>query len=160
MRTITTKVYQLAELSEEMQEKAISNLYDINVSYDWWQVEYEDAATIGLKITSFDLDRNRHAEGKFTTSADNVAENIFREHGKDCETYKTAQSFMHDKYKSIEYFGEREELEADFLKSLLEDYSMILQKQSEYLQSDEAIKDIIEANEYEFTVDGKLINTL
>ena len=33
----------------------------------------------------------------------------------------------------------------------------MLQKKFEYLQSEEAIKETIEANEYEFTANGKLI---
>ena len=171
MRTIETNVYQFSELSEEMQEKAISNLYDINVSFDWWQSTYEDASNIGLKITSFDLDRRRHAEGELNLSANEVAANIFKNHGEDCETYKTAKSFMeeweplfaeymdetNEKYESGEVERELQGLEEDFLKSILEDYSMMLQKESEYLQSEEAIKETIEANEYEFTADGKLI---
>jgi len=47
-----------------------------------------------------------------------------------------------------------QEMEDDFLNSLIEDYSIILQNESEYLQSDEAIKETILANDYEFTKDG------
>ncbi len=52
-----------------------------------------------------------------------------------------------------------EELENDedeFLKELLEDYRIILQKEYEYQTSEEAIIGTIEANEYEFTQDGKM----
>ena len=171
MRTIETNVYTFDELSEDMQEKVIENLYDINVSYDWWQSIYEDAANIGLKITSFDLDRRRHADGELNFAANEVAANIFLEHGGDCDTYKTAQAFMKEweplfaeymdetgeKYESAVIEGELQDLESEFLQSLLEDYSIMLQKEFEYLQSEEAIKETIEANEYEFTVDGKLI---
>ncbi len=41
-----------------------------------------------------------------------------------------------------------------FLNSLIEDYSIILQKESEYLMSNEAIIETIEANEYEFKANG------
>ena len=58
MKTLTINLYQFSELSDEAKEKAISNLSDINVDFDWWTNTYEDAARIGLKITSFDLDRN------------------------------------------------------------------------------------------------------
>ena len=47
-------------------------------------------------------------------------------------------------------------IEDEFLKSLLEDYSIILQKEYEYQTSEEAIIESIKANDYEFTEDGKL----
>ena len=52
--------------------------------------------------------------------------------------------------------GEIEESEQEFLSDLLEDYSIILQRESEYLQSRESIIETIEANEYDFTEDGKI----
>ncbi len=162
MRTIRTKVYKFNELTEEGQQKAIENLSDINVDYSWWESTYEDAANIGLKITSFDLDRNRHAKGEFITSAAETAELIQSNHGKDCETYKTATTFLNDlneltgKHENIEDVNENdiEELEDEFLKSLLEDYSIMLQKECDYLQSKEAIIETIEANDYEFYANG------
>ena len=153
MRTIRTKIYKFSELSKEAQQKAIENLSGINVDYDWWQSIYEDAENVGLKITSFDLDRNRHAKGKFTGYAIDTAKDILEEHGKDCETYKTAEKFMSDYDNTLD--EDIEELEEDFLKSLLEDYSIMLQKECEYLQTEEAIKETIEANDYEFTREGK-----
>ena len=171
MRTIETNVYTFDELSEDVQERVIKNLSDINVDQDWYDSTYEDAANIGLNITSFDLGRRRNAKGDFNLSANEVAANIFRDHGADCETHKTAEAFMEDwaplfaeymdetseKYESGTAENELLDLESDFLQSLLENYSIMLQNESEYLQSEEAIKEAIEANEYEFTVDGKLI---
>ena len=49
-------------------------------------------------------------------------------------------------------------LEAEFLKSILEDYSIILQKEYEYLTSREAVEETIEANDYHFTENGNLFN--
>jgi len=141
-------LYSFNELIEDAKQKAINNLSDINVDYNWWKSIYEDAKTIGLKITSFDLDRNRHCKGEFTLSAREVAEKIISEHGESCNTYKTAYKFIEDadgieeelpikmddeEGEEIDYdFNEDErdmqlhELECKFLKSLLEDYSMIL----------------------------------
>ena len=169
MRTVRTKVYKFSELSEQAKQKAIEQLSDINVDYDWWQSTYEDAANIGLKITSFDLDRNRHAKGEFTLAANEVAQNIFNNHGECCDTYKTAQTFMEtwqpvfneymdersDKYESSEAEQLLQNFEEDFLNDLLEDYSIMLQNECEYNQSEAAIIETIEANEYEFTKDGK-----
>jgi hypothetical protein len=166
MRIKETKVYKFDELTDKAKEKALEELYDINVDYDWWTFTYEDASNIGLKLTSFDLDRNRHANGEFILSPAEVAANIIRDHGEQCETYKTAQAFL-DEINSLEMpdddtdeFSEWEnkmlELEDEFLQSLLEDYSIILQNEYEYQTSEEAIIETIKANEYEFTEDGKL----
>jgi len=166
MRIKETKVYKFDELSDKGKEKALENMYDLNVDYEWWDSIYDDAANAGLKLTAFDLDRNRHAEGNLTLSAAEVAANIIRDHGEHCETYKTAQSFL-DEINSIDMpdddsdeFSEWENkmiiIEDEFLKSLLEDYSIILQKEYEYQTSEEAIIESIKANDYEFTEDGKL----
>lgn len=168
MRTIITKVYQFSELSEQAKQKAVKTMQDINVDYDWWQSTYEDAENIGLKITSFDLDRNRHAKGEFTLSANEVAQNIFNNHGEDCDTYKTAQTFMEtwqpvfsaymdknlDSYESPESEQLLQNFEEDFLNDILEDYSIMLQNECEYQQSEAAIIETIEDNEYEFKADG------
>lgn len=63
MRTETINIYQFNELSNEAKQNAIKQNYDINVSHDWWTNTYEDAERIGLQITSFDLERNKHAKG-------------------------------------------------------------------------------------------------
>jgi len=163
MKTKIINIYSFNELSEEAKQKAIEKLSDINVSFDWWKSTYEDAEIIGLKITGFDLDRNRHATGHLILSFAETVANILKEHGPKCETYKTAEKYMKQwepvfsKYMETEEGeGELMEIEEDFLKELLEDYSIILQNEYEYLQSDEAIIGTIEANEYEFTEDGKL----
>lgn len=166
MRTIETTLYNFSELSEEAKKKAIEKLSDINVSYDWWEFIYEDAENIGLKITSFDLDRNRHAKGEFITSAPECAESILNEHGDTCETYSTAQTLLNrlseveakweGRERTNEEDNELDELEDEFLKSLLEDYSIMLEKECEYLQSEKAIIETIEANDYEFDEDGNL----
>lgn len=65
MRTIKTKVYQFSELSEQAKKKAIEWGYDINVCHEWWEVIYEDAAEIGLKLTGFDIGRGQDCEGEF-----------------------------------------------------------------------------------------------
>lgn len=98
------------------------------------------------------------------------------EHGPDCETYKTAQSFIgewaeavknHSDGVNVEQVIEEKEsdfdeiadnLEDEFLKSILEDYSIMLQKEYEYLASEKQIIETIKSNEYTFTEAGKLEN--
>jgi hypothetical protein len=172
MRTqiIEKVLYKFEELPENIKQKAIENLYDINTNFDWWQFVFEDAENIGLKITEFDVDRGNFCKGVFTLSANEVAQNILNEHGEHCETYKTSKSFMDEwqlvyndyldekspKYESQESEDKLMELEDDFLKSLLEDYRIMLSNEYEYQTSEEAIIETINANEYEFDENGKL----
>jgi hypothetical protein len=157
-------------LNGEAKKVAIEKLLDINVDYQWWECTYEDAKNIGLKITGFGLDRNRHATGSFLLNASEVAANVLSQHGNECETYKTAENFMNEwqpifndymnedgeNYESNDLEDKLNDLESEFLDSLLEDYSIILQNECEYLQSEEAIIETIEAHDYFFTEDGKL----
>lgn len=164
--TVEKTIYKFKELSERAQENALSNLSETACDYEWWDCTFDDAATIGLKITSFDLDRNRHAEGKFINGPHNCAEAILKEHGENCETYKTAKDYLAKRegikkheaqfYDDDARDADLEELAEDFRKSLLEDYSIMLQKEYEYLTSREALLETIECNGYEFTEDGRL----
>jgi hypothetical protein len=166
VKVIEKNVYTFAELNDEQKKVVLNNLYDINVDHEWWDFTYDDAANIGLKITSFDISRRNSITGEFTLSADEVAANIIRDHGENCETYNTAQAFLDSKNDitmpddDSDDFPEWEdkmiEMDDDFLKSLLEDYLIMLRKEYEYLTSEEAIIEAIEANEYEFDERGKI----
>jgi hypothetical protein len=142
------KVFEFKELSEQAQEKALEKLQAWNVDGEWWENTYGDAEMIGLKITSFDIDRDSYVKGEFTESEVDVAQSILDSHGEMCETYKTAKKFLDG----------IEALKEEFRKSLLEDYRIILQKEYEYLTSREAVEEMCEANEYRFTEDGKIFN--
>ena len=170
MRNITTTVYNFHELSDEAKEKAIQNMYDINIDTEWWLFTYDDAENIGLKITEFDLSGRCYVKGNFTESAYDVAQNIIREHGAHCETVKSAMEYLKEletitAQNLIDNVGEEypedfldtEDIDGEFLRSLLEDYRIIMQKDYDYLTSEEAIMSAIDANIYEFTVDGKLV---
>ncbi len=52
---VTTEVYLFDELSDSAKETAIQAHADCNVFDQWFESEYDDAETIGLKITAFDL---------------------------------------------------------------------------------------------------------
>ena len=165
MKTVEINLYKFSELSEEAKEKVLQSFSNINTDSDWWDGVYDDAANIGLTLTEFDLDK-MYVKGhiNYSNSAAETAETILSEHGKDCETYKTAKSFLSDldaltgQYPNIEDCPEDviESLEDDFIQSLLEDYRIILHHEYEYLTSKEAIIETIEANDYDFTEDGEL----
>lgn len=169
MKTVSVNLYSYAELSDKAKEKALEKLWDINVSFDWWDSTYEDAANIGLRIRAFDA---YHAEGELKESAKEVAEAILREHGEHCETYATAKEFLKNRAKFFSEVvldtdgnlktqaleDELEEMETNFKKDLLENYATILQGEYEYLTGRKQVIEAIEANAYEFTEDGKLRN--
>ena len=164
MRTINKeiKLFSLDELDQRARDRAIDSLRGAQVDHDWWDCTYDDAKRVGLKITSFDLDRSRHAEGEFIDGALNCANAILKEHGEGCETRSDALTFLtafdalpdqdSDDYRDDDF----DEIEGEFLKALCESYSLILQREYEYLTSDEAIEEMIAANEYEFTEEGDL----
>ncbi len=174
MKTIATDVFEFDELSETAKVKARAWYCEGAYDHDWAESTIEDAANIGLRITEFDLDRNRHAKGefKFFGGAEQCAGLILKEHGDCCETFKTASKYLADLAKlnaeieavdgddetncEYELWQDKRGLLADeFLASLLEDYSIMLQKESEYLVSDEAVDENIRANGYTFTEAGK-----
>jgi hypothetical protein len=49
-----------------------------------------------------------------------------------------------------------DDLNTDFLQSILEDYSMLLQREYEYICSKEAIMETIGCGGYTFNVNGQL----
>lgn len=160
VETITRTLYKFAELPEDIKSKAIDKLSDINIHYEWWEYIYEDAERSGLKITSFDLDRNKHAEGNLTESPLTVITRILVDHGKECATAKTAlkwQSVFAALDETSDNFEEGyEEALSGFTLELLADYADMLQKECDYKQSEEAIIETIEANYYEFDEHGNL----
>lgn len=166
MKTIKINLYKFEELSKEAKQIALEKFSDINVNYDWWEFTYDDAENVGLKLKSFDLDRNKHATGEFITNAKDCADKILKEHGESCDTHATATNFLNTlkeievKYEGKEETSEEEteieDLEYGFLKDILEDYATILQNECEYLQTEKSIIETIEANDYDFTIDGKL----
>lgn len=171
--TITKTLYRFEELTAKAKENAIDSLRYINVNYEWWDSTYEDAKNIGLKLTLFGLDRNKHAEGELISSASETAYLIMDNHGEKTETYKLAKEFLSnwnalvEKYSDginknrvteenqYEFDAEVNELEKQFTKDLLEEYACMLQREYDYQTSDEAIIETINANEYEFTEEGE-----
>jgi len=166
MKTIRTKVYQFSELSESAKQTAIEwyrNRESEDYSFVWDNIK-DDAKEIGLKIIS--LDDHKSNEGEFMLSAAEVAANIIRNHGNECETYKTAISFLEEWEPAFSAYIETEEKESElmdieerFLQSLLEDYRIMYNQDIEAQNEDEYIIDAITANEYYFTKDGKIFHS-
>lgn len=157
-------VYKFDELPEDAQRKALENLADINVEFEWWESTYEDAKSIGLKITGFDIDRGARCDMEYIDTLPAVLKSIMENHGENCETYKTAETFRarllclidSGDTDSVAFDDAEDELRAEFLQAISEDYRIILQKEFEYLTSEQALRETIEANDYDFTIDGKI----
>lgn len=159
IKTESIEVYKFEELDEKAQQKALSIVCEFRYDYDWWDSAYQDAERVGLTITSFDCDRAQKITGHLNKSSEEVAHTIILDHGKDTDTFKLADSFL-GQYQSepetSEQEDENEALELEFERALLEEYLSMLGKEYDYLNSREAILETINANEYEFTKDGRL----
>jgi len=168
MRTVRTKLFQFNELSKEAQEKAISQLSDINVNYDWWDFTYNDAKEVGITLDGFDIDSNSIIIK--IDDADYTAHEIIKNHGEECATHLTAKEYNlmketilynapKDKFGTFEDEHELDakldDLQEQFTKQIGFDYLGILKHEYEYQTSDEAIKETIIVNDYEFTQDGR-----
>lgn len=155
MRTKTIKIYSYAELSDDAKKRAVTWFLETGIDSDFaWDDMKEDAKMVGIELTGYDY--CRYCEGELTESFPSVLDKILKEHGDMCETYKTAKEYK-DKLVKLtdEQDDEREELEAEFLASILEDYRIMMDKDLDYHQSKEYIAEVMEANDYEFTEDGK-----
>jgi hypothetical protein len=172
MKTIEVQIYKFSELSEVAKQKAIEKMS--YVDFDWWDSVYEDAENIGLKISGFDIDRGSYCKGDFMADAEETANKIISEHGEECETFKTAKNYILERdrlvakysdgknieivteYNENDFDNDCDDLDDEFLKSLCEDYRIILSKEYDYLTSDAAIIETIEANDYDFTENGEM----
>lgn len=177
-KTIRRTVYRFDELSDEVKEKVIDRYASGNMDYQWWENVYDYAKDIGLLISEFNIDKG-YCKGLFASSAEESAHKIEVDHMvsderiaegfKQNETYNTAINYLADRDKLINGWpkdekGELEnegdledkldDLDVEFLRSLLEDFRIILGREYHYLTSREVIIEGIESNENWYTSDG------
>lgn len=172
--TITRNIYTFDELSEEAKDKARNWWISCACDDEWWEFTLEDAKRVGLKIASFDTSRRYDIEGDFITSSVDCAEKILKEHGEGCGTWAEANAFLKNRgdfmdkaekenkademgdFYDMETLEGLEEMERDFLKSLLEEWLLMLRKEEEWYFSNDHVDECILINEYEFTEEGEL----
>jgi len=173
MRTIRIKVYTFDELNEKAKQTAIETHRFVNVDYNWWACTYGDAEeNSGIRLTGFEIDGNLSATGEFIEGAMESAWLVTDNHREDTPTYEIAQSFLTARSEIVwrhsdgvhidkvaegneaDFDAEVDELETNYLKNMLKAYAKILQNESDYLQTDEAVIETIQANEWEFTEEG------
>jgi hypothetical protein len=160
--------FKFDELSTTARQHAIEDFAAGGIDYDWWEGTYEDAAGVGLEITSFETQYRPSAEGKFNWSEQKSAHAIMAMHGEGCETYKAAVKFlaqsvlMSDEDKQdAEYPDDASEswteLCETFLKDVLDGYAKMLKSEIEYLESYDAAEETIAANDYDFDEAGDMV---
>jgi len=182
-KTRTITVYNFSELSEDAKENAIENLADINIELEWWEPIYEDLKSIGFECKGFEI--YRYCKLIATESYRTVAKKVLEQHGQSCGTYTLAFQFIEthqnlsyrldrllDMYHSGKYQDHREqwlsekiddlenqieELESKFHNDMENDYRLMLEKEWDYLTTEEAIVNTIETMEYEFDKNGNLV---
>ena len=176
--TITINLYEFKELSKDIKQKVLENLHDINVDFDWWESAYDDAENVFIKIEGFVLGRGENIDIKFTSTPHDTADKIMSEHGKGCETYNTAESFLKERDSLVKKYSDGialnkvledneakfdkdcDVLEAEFLKDIGNDYLTLLKNESVYLMSEEAIIETITSNGYMFEENGTIRNEI
>lgn len=136
-----------SEIPDKVKENIFSKHGDICVDYGWWEFIYDDAESIGLKIKYFDIDGGR-ISGYLMYDAFITKKLILANHGKSCDTYQTVKSYD---------LRRKDFSESEFEHELLQDYLKILRKEYEYLASEEAIVETLQANEYIFDKRGNIV---
>lgn len=162
MRTIEIQAYKFNELDEQTKLQVIEDNLYINVEHDWWDFTYETLRECGIKVNSFDIGRRQECEIEFSEDCFDVATNIINMFGEKMIMVNYAKNFIKDRNslakKDWEAFDEQQdnlihkfkaELSCEILYWLKQDY--------EHLTSEQSIYETIEASEYEFTKEGKLI---
>ena len=186
MRTIikTIKAFKFNELKPEIQEKVLDNFRDINLEFDFndnqdlFISDILDKYGLSAEYMYYDI----YSKGSYAYFNNLQIENedLFYK-ALDLKKYLTAIKLidseaildisLYEKNNlnlsevSIESETENfEEMETEiyehinnFLESIDNELLKALREQYEYLTSDEAIKETIEANEYEFNENGDII---
>ncbi len=158
MKTVEITLYKYDELPESAKQKALESLRDINVFDDWHDSIYEDAKRIGCKIRGFDTGRGNDCDLILNDPGLDICENILKEHGPNCSTYKIASELLPEFEKAVSADDENhhEHLEETLGQQLSEEYLSMLRREYDYLTSRPQIESTILVTGYDFTEDGKI----
>lgn len=179
MRTI--KVYKFDELNDETQEKIVNKYRYINVEHQpWWDFSYEsikeEASIIGIEIKTrpriptpspdiyFD-DNNVTINGYYQYRKNSVKE-IKDQAPKDEDLHEIAMNLQKIQsklfYKGTAKLTHRG-IDSDYegvtteLKRFYKWARHQLTVEEEYLTGDDAVRETLIANEYEFLPDGRMV---
>ena len=156
-RTRCTLTYKYDELPDSAKAAARNWYQKYALEYEWWDYIYSDAAQVGLKITSFNLDK-LDLRGHLTMPIADSISAILGTHGEACNTHRLATQFRTDLHglarNSPDYRYLLDELTECYQTALCEEYRRLLQAECDWLLADAQIEDSIRMNEYEFTEKG------
>ena len=163
MKTIEIKVYKFDELDKQTKEKVIENYRTINVEDTFWHdCIKEEFDELGISITAFNLDRGNYANIDVWNFED-TSRSIIEEFGDSVAIKQTAKNYINEYEKIQANFKEDEDIEREleildeqYEKEYSEDILSYLRSSYDWEISDEAITETIEANDYDFTTDGKI----
>lgn len=171
------KTYKFSELTEEGKRKALEGLYDINVEFDWWECDGlicdEDWEIFdGQRKVYFDIDRESFIQ--FPELSIKNKEKFFAllkipkrllnlvDIGFEQKHYgggRGATIMVWDwtgKHEITPKYEKIMESAVESFNNLMEETLSNIRKNYEYLTSEQAIIETIEANDYDFTADGKI----
>lgn len=145
MRTISVNLYRFSELSDKAKQRALNDHRYYETEYmEWWESVYEDAKMIVLQINSFD---DYTIDTELMVDAEQVAKNIVMGHGEVCKTYQLAREYLN--------LPQEDRDDDDFKAKLSWEYHNMLQKEMEYLESDEHLSEVLDdPSIFEFYADG------
>lgn len=180
MRRMTDEynIGHLEDFSPKIQEKIIDKYRDINVDHDWWEYTYEDMKNI-LGILGFDYVEisfsgfSSQGDGASFTGYFKPAKKSELKHRVKVLHKDYAPDFPVFGFEQMEFSEEEledslkiERIDSRYshentvttdnedLKEFVRNFSHYIYRQLEreydYLTSDEAVRETIEANEYEF----------
>ena len=163
MKTIEIKVYKFDELDKQTREKVIENYRYINVDntfwYDWIK---EDFIRLGLEIQGFDIGSG-NAVKIYIDNLEETSKSILHEFGDSVLIKQTAKNYINEYEKIQANFKEDEDIEREveildeqYIKEYQEEVITFINTCYDWEISDEAILETIEANEYDFTTEGKI----
>jgi hypothetical protein len=163
MKTIEIKVYKFEELDKQTREKVIDNYRNINVEdFQWYDWIKDDFNRLGLEIQEFDLGRRNYAK-IYIENFEDTSKNIIEEFGDSVLIKQTAKNYINEYEKIQANFKEDEDIEREvelldeqYEKEYSEDILSYLRSNYDWETSDEAIYQTIEANDYDFTTNGKI----
>lgn len=175
METINVKLYSFNELKEDIKNKVIQDNYDINTNYDWWECTYDTFNECGIKIDSFDLYR-KHIEIDNILDWEEIAKNLKNNFCNSHDLYIDSLNFIKERdnlikelgsgndkdgysvdYDNWDIYDERIiEIETEYKRELENDILNWLNSEYEYLTSEQAIIETIEANEFKFLKHGAI----
>ena len=182
MREMNVTVYSFDELSEEAQERALNELRPVDIEPYWYEDTFDTIRTagklLGLEIDGIYFDTDSYCI--FDASYEYVrgaAKAVKAEFPQNTDLHKIASELQdlqkrHFYSLSCEVTEDRtvnryscfrfgEDYDCEDLGDIIDDFAhwarIQLRDDAEYRMSDEAVQEAIEANEYEFTEDGKLV---